>query len=110
MESRYAAELGRTVRSPFRSPDDVSAAASLAHAYGFVTGRSVAGHLTYLYCDIAERRAPIKLTRLARHRDADMFCLNDVGDPTRAAHDPERLLAEFLREYFPLPSSFEGAV
>lgn len=110
MGSRYAAELDRTVRSPFRSPDDVSAAASLAHAYGFVTGRSVAGHLTYLYCDIAERRAPIKLTRLARHRDADMFCLNDVGDPTRAAHDPERLLAEFLRGYFPLPSSFEGAV
>lgn len=110
LESRYGAELDRTVRSPFRSPDDVSAAASLAHAYGFVTGRSVAGHLTYLYCDIAERRAPIKLTRLARHRDADMFCLNDVGDPTRAAHDPERLLAGFLRDYFPLPSSFEVAV
>ncbi|MFL6098439.1 MAG: stealth family protein [Actinomycetales bacterium] len=110
MESRYRAELDRTVRSPFRSPDDVSAAASLAHAYGFVTGRSVAGHLTYVYCDIAERRAPIKLTRLARHRDADMFCLNDVGDPTRAAHDPERLLADFLRGYFPLPSSFEVAV
>jgi Stealth protein CR2, conserved region 2/Stealth protein CR3, conserved region 3/Stealth protein CR4, conserved region 4/Stealth protein CR1, conserved region 1 len=109
LEQRFGAELDRTVRSPFRNPDDVSAAASLAHGFGFVTGRAGPGELSYLYCDIAERRAPIKLTRLARHRDADMFCLNDVGDHDRVGHDPERLLREFLMAYFPLPSDLEGA-
>jgi hypothetical protein len=107
LEVRYSDELARTVRSPFRSPDDVSAAASLAHSFGFVTGRAVAGELSYLYCDIAERRAPIKLTRLARRRDADMFCLNDVGEDRRVGHDPERLLRDFLSAYFPLRSGFE---
>jgi hypothetical protein len=108
LESRYAEEVARTVRTPFRSPADVSAAASLAHSFGFVTGRAGPGELSYLYCDIAERRAPIKLSRLARQRDADMFCLNDVGDAPRSGHDPERLLSEFLAAYFPLPSRFEG--
>ncbi len=113
LEHRFAAELERTVRRPFRHPDDVSAAASLAHHVGSVTGRAVPGELRYLYCDIAERRAPIKLHRLARERDADMFCLNDVEGPTdgpgpSASHDPERLVRDFLTGYFPLPSRFEG--
>jgi hypothetical protein len=79
-----------------------------------MTGRAVPGALRYLYCDIAERRAPIKLHRLARDRDVDMFCLNDVGDhdgaPERRTHDPERLVRDFLAGYFPLPSSFERGV
>jgi hypothetical protein len=114
LERRFGAELDRTVRRPFRHPDDVSAAASLAHHVGSVTGRAAPGELRYLYCDIAERRAPIKLHRLARERDVDMFCLNDVEGPGAGAgrgagHDPERLMRDFLTGYFPLPSSFERA-
>jgi hypothetical protein len=112
LEARFGPELDRTVRRPFRHPDDVSAAASLAHQVGAVTGQAVPGQLRYLYCDIAERRAPIKLHRLARERDVDMFCLNDVGpDPEvdRGSHDPERLVQDFLAGYFPLPSRFEAA-
>lgn len=108
IEQRFADEVAHTVRSTFRHPEDVSAAASLAHALGSVTGRAVPGELAYLYCDIAERRAPIKLTRLARQRDVDMFCLNDVGAEGRVVHDPDRLLERFLTTYFPLPSSFEA--
>jgi Stealth protein CR2, conserved region 2/Stealth protein CR3, conserved region 3/Stealth protein CR1, conserved region 1/Stealth protein CR4, conserved region 4 len=108
LEARFAAELDRTVREPFRHPGDVSAAASLAHYYGLATDRAEPGDLTYLYCDIAERRAPIKLARLARERGADMFCLNDVGAATQVSHDPERLVRDFLTGYFPVASSFEA--
>jgi hypothetical protein len=108
LEARFADEMDRTVSSPFRQAGDVSAAASLSHYFGFVTERAVPGRLSYLYCDIDERRAPIKLQRLARDRDADMFCLNDVGGPARGRHDPERLVRDFLSAYFPVPSSFEG--
>jgi hypothetical protein len=109
LEARFGPDLERTVRQPFRHPDDVSAAASLAHYYGLATGRAVPGELSYLYCDIAERRAPVKLTRLARARDADMFCLNDVGDGSGSGHDAERLARDFLAGYFPLPSRYEDA-
>jgi stealth protein CR2/Stealth-like protein len=108
LETRFGAELERTVQQPFRHVDDVSAAASLAHYYGAATGRAVPGRLSYLYCDIAERRAPVKLARLARTRDADMFCLNDVGD-SPATTRAERLAHEFLAAYFPLPSRYEDA-
>lgn len=112
LEQRFAAELERTVRRPFRHPDDVSAAASLAHYVGAATGRSEPGRLRYLYCDIAERRAPVKLHRLARDRDVDMFCLNDVGAASDGGevagrHDPDRLVRDFLAGYFPLASRFE---
>jgi Stealth protein CR2, conserved region 2/Stealth protein CR3, conserved region 3/Stealth protein CR1, conserved region 1/Stealth protein CR4, conserved region 4 len=106
LETRFGPELERTVRQPFRHLDDVSAAASLAHYYGAATGRALPGRLGYLYCDVAERRAPVKLARLAHSRDADMFCLNDVGDRTGTPH-AERLAREFLESYFPLPSRFE---
>ena len=107
LEARFPAELATTVRSTFRHPSDVSAAASLSHYFGFATGRAVPGRLAYLYCDIHERRAPIKLARLARSRDVDMFCLNDVGAETRIRHDAEQLVGHFLERYFPLPSSYE---
>jgi hypothetical protein len=107
LEARFGPDLDRTVRQPFRHPDDVSAAASLGHYYGLATGRSIRGELSYLYCDIAERRAPVKLTRLARGRNVDMFCLNDVGDGSGSTPDAERLARDFLAGYFPLPSRFE---
>lgn len=107
LEQRFAADLARTAGSPFRSPDDVSVAASLSHYVGFATGRAVPGTLSYRYCDVAERRAPLKLQRLLRHRDADVFCLNEV-DTSADAHERAHALArQFLEAYFPLPSSFE---
>ncbi|WP_460447469.1 stealth family protein [Angustibacter aerolatus] len=106
LERRFADVLARTADAQFRSPEDASVAASLSHYYGYATGRAVPGHMSYRYCDIAERRAPLKLQRLLRHRDADMFCLNEID---AAEHGRAHALAhDFLERYFPLASSFEA--
>ena len=105
LEQRLPDAVARTVRSQFRSPDDVSVPASLAHYYGYATGRAVPGLLSYTYCDVTERRAPMKLQRLARRRDSDVFCLNETDTP--GGHPGHQLMVDFLQTYFPRPSSFE---
>ncbi|KQX69925.1 stealth family protein [Angustibacter sp. Root456] len=105
IEAQLPDELEATVRSRFRSPSDLSVPSSLAHYVGYASGRAVPGTLSYLYCDVTERRAPIKLQRLARRRDADVFCLNETDTP--GGHPGHRLMVDFLESYFPRPSSFE---
>ncbi|MGN6610884.1 MAG: stealth family protein [Angustibacter sp.] len=105
IEAQLPDELAATVHSRFRSPADLSVPSSLAHYVGYASGRAVPGTLSYLYCDVSERRAPIKLQRLARRRDADVFCLNEVDTP--GVHPGHRLMVDFLESYFPRPSSFE---
>lgn len=107
MGDAFPDDFTRTASAQFRSPGDISVASSLAHYFGYATGRAVPGELAYRYCDIADDRAPIKLQRLLRDRDADVFCLNEVDsadvDPVAQA----QLVRGFLGAYFPLPSSFE---
>jgi hypothetical protein len=105
LETELADELSRTVRSRFRRPNDLSLPSSLAHYVGYARGTAVPGTLSYLYCDVSERRAPIKLQRLARRRDADVFCLNETDTP--GDHPGHQLVMDFLQSYFPRPSSFE---
>ncbi|GAA4347324.1 hypothetical protein GCM10023145_06180 [Angustibacter luteus] len=98
-------QVRRTGSAQFRSPHDLSVPASLAHYVGYATGRAVPGTLSYAYCDVTERRAPIKLQRIARDRATDVFCLNETDAP--GEHAGHRLMADFLAAYFPRPSSFE---
>lgn len=109
IEQRYTAEVCRTAHNQFRCPSDISMVASLAHYYGYLTGRAAPGKLRYFYADIARRETPLRLDTLLRERDADAFCLNDIDS---SANDDAALLAmvrHFLDSYFPLPSSFEKA-
>ena len=108
LEERYPEEFARTAASQFRSPDDISVAAFLAHYYGFVTGRAMPDTLEYRYCDIAVPKARINLQRLLRRRDADVFCINELDSSTVDAQAQQRILEGFLDAYFPIPSQFEN--
>lgn len=107
LDERFPAELARTAASQFRSPDDISVAAFLAHYYGFMRGQAVPDTLAYRYCDISAPKARINLQRLLRGRDADVFCINEVDSSTVDASAQERILDAFLDSYFPVPSQFE---
>lgn len=107
LEERFPAEFARTAASQFRSPRDISAAAFLAHYYGFMRGQAMPDTLEYRYCDISEPKALIKLQRLLRGRDADVFCLNEVDSSTMDARAQQHVLEGFLEAYFPVPSQFE---
>lgn len=107
LEERFPAEFARTAASQFRSPDDISVAAFLAHYYGFVRGQAVPDTLEYRYCDISVPKARITLQRLLRGRDADVFCINELDSSTVDARAQQRILDTFLDAYFPVPSQFE---
>ncbi|MDQ7991064.1 MAG: stealth family protein [Propionicimonas sp.] len=107
LERRHPDLIAGTVRSRFRSVEDVSVASDLGHYWAFANGRAVVGHLDFRYVDIASVHAPEHYDGLLADRDQDCFCLNDVGGGD--AVDSEAVTT-FLARYFPIPSPFERAV
>jgi hypothetical protein len=107
IEAKFAAEHTQTAQAQFRSDGDIAIPSSLAHYYGYFTGRSAPGNLRYFYADIAQADTSDRLTALLRRRDVDVFCLNDT-DSSHLDNDLHAaMLADFLAAYFPLPSRFE---
>ncbi len=107
MEERYAAEFARTASAQFRGPEDISVSASLAHGYGYLTGRAAPGTLRYFYADIAAEDTPARLTGVLERRDQDVICVNDHDSGALDPAEQERLVGDFLAAYFPVASEFE---
>jgi hypothetical protein len=107
LEAEFADEVAGTASSQFRSEHDVSLSASLGHYYGFLQGQAVEGSLEYLYVDIGRPDTPERLRRLQRSREYDVFCLNDHDSSHLDREAQHRMVVQFLRRYFPLPSGFE---
>ena len=107
IERDFACEVGRTASSQFRSQSDLSIAASLAHYYGYATGRAAPGRLAYFYADIAKDDTPVRLKSLLSKRAVDVFCLNDHDSHKRDHFEQVRMMQQFLDAYFPLASTFE---
>jgi hypothetical protein len=107
LEERFAEDFAETARHQFRDPADLSIAASLHHYYAFLTGRAVEGRIRYFYADIAAPETAGRLRRMLRTRDYDAFCLNDHDSSGLDPLIQQRMLHDFLIQYFPLPSSFE---
>ncbi|MGK5643546.1 sugar phosphotransferase, partial [Streptomyces sp. URMC 126] len=57
--------------------------------------------------DVALPDAVDRLASLARHRDHDFFCLNDVNTPEAEQEGVADRLHTFLESYFPFPSRYE---
>jgi len=109
LEDEFADEVARTASSQFRSSHDLSLSASLGHYYGFLRGRAVEGTLNYLYVDIGHPHVAERLDSLHRTRSYDVFCLNDHDSSHLDRDEQHRMVEQFLRQYFPLPSRFELA-
>lgn len=107
LEATFPEPHARTAQSQFRAHTDLSIVSSLAHWYGYATGRSMPGGLSYFYADIARDDTPVRLAELGRLRDRDVFCLNDHDSGQRSAEEQALILREFLEDYFPLASPFE---
>ncbi|MGK5448638.1 stealth family protein [Streptomyces radiopugnans] len=107
LEERFAEDVTRTSRSRFRSVTDIAMGASLHHHYAYLTGRAVPGKYKLRYVDVALPDAVDRLASLARHRDHDFFCLNDVNTPEAEQEGVADRLHTFLESYFPFPSRYE---
>lgn len=104
----FAEAVERTVRSPFRSPTDVSVTASLAQHYGIAIGAAHLGDLSTAYVDITRAKVKQRLKRLLA-REHDVFCLGDQHDFALREAEVTKLLAEFFEEYFPVPAPWESS-
>ncbi|MGW6175346.1 stealth conserved region 3 domain-containing protein [Arthrobacter sp. NPDC055138] len=107
LEQDFQSAHTATAHARFRTPADISIPSSLAHYYGYGIGAAVPGEIAYRYCDIGESTAQAKLLRLLRDREADVFCLNEVGKAAVHPEDQEKMVQRFLQSYYPVPSSFE---
>jgi glycosyltransferase involved in cell wall biosynthesis len=107
IEERFAADVGRTARSRFRSRTDVAVPSSLHHYYGYLTGQSAPGTISFEYVDVGEPGQHPKLTQLLTQRHRDVFCLNDTHHGTLSPEEQEHVVSVFLESYFPVAASHE---
>ena len=101
--------LEAVMRSKFRGASDYSLASSLGPYVAYLKGRAVPDSLRYQYVDLASSKGAHYLNALLWRHDYECFCINDTGRNPQNAAEQSRLMADFLRQYFPLPSSFEIA-
>ncbi|MEM9513424.1 MAG: stealth conserved region 3 domain-containing protein [Actinomycetota bacterium] len=105
---RELPEAVRTTReSRFRSPSDVSIAASFSQNYALATGRAVLGDLTNDYVHVESGRLKLHLDRIRLARDIDTFCVNETADIGDDVAERERQLAEFFDTRFPIAAPWE---
>lgn len=109
VDEEFEAAVTETRLSRFRSPSDVSVAASLGPQFAFLTGRGVISdhHSDYVHSESA--RLDLHLTRLRLARDFDSFCINATFSGAPGQQDRDRRIGEFLEECFPIPSPWESA-
>ncbi|KQV22229.1 MULTISPECIES: hypothetical protein [unclassified Kitasatospora] len=105
-DSVYTAAQKNARAAVFRSAADlppVTLALYAAHA----TGQAVDARLEHFYAvtDRAEQLG--RLADLLASRWADTFCLADGDGPELPAEEQSRVLAEFLRDYYPVASPYE---
>lgn len=107
MESEEPELFARVAASPFRSPEDVSIPSSLHHFDAFARGRSVEGQIGYQFVDLSEADLELRLLRVARRTDLDVFCLNETTLREESEVSVNHLVARFFNDRFPVQSSFE---
>jgi hypothetical protein len=109
VETTFPDVVGATRRSRFRSPTDLSTAASFSQHYAFATGRAVLGEITNEYVHVESARLRWHLDRIRLSGRIDTCCLNETGVVASGQHDRERLVAEFFESMYPVPAPWEAA-
>ncbi len=106
LESEFREIMDATVHSRFRSPTDLSVAASLAQHYALGIGVGVLGEIDSEYVHVESGRLRWHLDRIRLSRRFDTFCINETehagGSSTREAQ-----IRAFFEEYFPVPAPWE---
>lgn len=108
LEAEFPEIIKRTAYSRFRSPSDLSIAASFAQHYGFATGRGVLGGIETEYVHVESGRLDWHLDRIRLGRDLDTFCINETEHQGGDVEGRERKISQFFEEYFPLAAPWES--
>ena len=111
LEAAFPEEFRRTAASRFRSATDISVTNSLYHYYALLTGRAVVQtDARVKYVETTLRQSLPAMKALLKHRDHDMFCLNDGSFPEISVEERTGAVIEFLERYFPFAAPWEKPV
>ena len=111
LEAAFPEEFRRTAASRFRSATDISVTNSLYHYYALLTGRAVVQtDARVKYVETTLRQALPAMKALLKHRDHDMFCLNDGSFPEISVEERTGAVIDFLERYFPFAAPWETPV
>jgi hypothetical protein len=107
IEAEFPDVVKRTSHSRFRSPTDLSIAASFAQHYAVATGKAVFGEIDTEYVHVESGRLRWHLDRIRLGRGFDTFCINETEQ--RAADEQRRecLIHDFFEQYFPVAAPWE---
>lgn len=97
-----------TSRSRFRSPSDLSIAASFAQHYALATGRAVLGDIRSDYVHVESGRLRWHLDRLLLGQGFDTFCINETAQDPAGMEAREARIREFFEAYFPVAAPWEN--
>ena len=104
--ARFAEDVERTRRTPFRSPSDVSMLSSLAQHYGLITGSSFVREVDYHFVNLSQPDVKRRLNGLLE-RSYECFCLGDHHDFALPPEVVAQQVVEVLEAYFPVPAPWE---
>lgn len=105
-QEKYEVELAATARNRFRNPADISLPSSLAHQLAARTGHGYPAEFDYAYLDIGSPSLTVQALRLARRKPPQMFCMNEVRQPTDI-RQRARVVKQLFEVLYPYRSSFE---
>ncbi len=107
MEAQFADIVRSTQHSRFRSPSDLSTAASFAQHYALATGRAVLGEISTEYVHVESRRLDRHLDRIRLDAGLDTYCINETHHDDGDHRDRERRIVEFFEEVLPIRAPWE---
>jgi hypothetical protein len=108
IEAEFPEAVDRTLHSRFRSPTDVSFAASFAQHYAVAVGKAVFGEIDTDYVHVESGRLRWHLDRIRLGRQFDTFCINETEVHAGDTAARERLIADFFDQYFPVSAPWES--
>jgi Stealth protein CR2, conserved region 2/Stealth protein CR3, conserved region 3/Stealth protein CR1, conserved region 1 len=106
MCAAFSDEVEATRHSRFRSPSDISVAASLGQHYALATGQAVHGDVSTEYVHVESGRLAWHLDRIRLSGRFDTFCINETNDGS-GLPDRERTLRVFFDDVLPEPAPWE---
>lgn len=108
IESRFPDVIDRTRHSRFRSPGDLSVAASFGQHYAFATGRAIAGNIESEYVHVESGRLDRHLDRIRLDRTIATCCINETEYDAHRTDEQEATIHRFFSEQYPIPAPWEG--
>jgi hypothetical protein len=108
VEQEFPDVVGATRRSRFRSPSDLSTAASFTQHYALATQRATLGEIATEYVHVESGRLRWHLDRVRLRGDVDTLCLNETRDGSADSERRDAEIQRFFESMYPVIAPWEA--